>query len=742
MGILKHLLGLVGKEKTEFDPHELDLGINLIEQGRYAEACAHLHKLARTDSNSTAVLYNYGAALILNGQEQEALAVFDKAILLDPACWPALINAASIRIKTGERKRAISDFRSAAEPRCVPKEAVLVFAQCLIAERQFNDSRSLLKLHIHRLHSDPTFWFYFAVSCQFLGLALEAAKAFQKALASNQDWNIEQGRAGLLLAEIGKVGESRAMLHRVNKMEPGHNQNLIGHARLQGLFGNSRAAKRAYNSILENAPSQEEVLTNLGNLLKQDGDYTQAELMYRKALQLSSNPAILHKNLSNLLGTTLRVRDAVKELSSCVSAAPQNPYHLSDLLFAQQYLSDLTLDDHKKAATIWGHRFGTSRGVESLKINSPDHRPLRLGLISGSFRQHPVSFLALKGLESLERAKFSIYCYANQIGDDSYTARFRSLSTRWRPTAHLSDQHLAQTVREDGIDILIEMAGHAAGHRLPVVARRLAPVQIKWVGGQFNTIGIESMDYFLSDPIETPPKSDTSFVEKVYRLPEVYACYDPPKDAPSVSPLPANSNGCVTFGSLNKALKLTPETIALWSKCLATVPNSKLLLQGEPFGHRPTSDYAKALFSEHGIDQSRIETRGFTPHPDVLTAYNDIDIALDPVPYSGCLTTCEAMWMGVPVLTLPGATFAARHSASFLNAVGLDDWIATDEEHYVELLTKKAKDLDALARTRKTLRENMSQSALCDAERFGSHLGEALEVMWQEKSAELKRDAA
>ncbi len=307
----------------------------------------------------------------------------------------------------------------------------------------------------------------------------------------------------------------------------------------------------------------------------------------------------------------------------------------------------------------------------------------------------------------------------------------KALAERWRPVDHLSDVSLEKLIREDQIDVLVEMSGHAAGHRLPVVARRVAPVQVKWVGGQFNAMGVDAIDYFLSDSVESPPEDDALYQETIYRLPDAYACYDPPIEAPPVSELPALKNGFITFGSLNKSNKLNDETLALWSHCLKQIEDSRLILQSDVFADASVVARAKASFAAHGIEESRLEFRAFTPHPTLFESYHDIDIALDPHPYSGCLTTCEAMWMGVPVITLPGSTFAGRHSASFLTAVGLTDWIVGDQDAYVARLKEKAADLKSLASLRSELRQCMLQSPLCNAERFASNLETALFEMWR-----------
>lgn len=723
------------KQSTRPDIHdEVQTSIRLIEQGCYEDACTRLSALVYAHPDSIEALYNYGAALMLMGEADQALNAFDRALLTDQKCWPALINAASIRLKTGSHRQAINDFKNAGQSQDIPDEVALSLAQCLIVDSQFFEAWVLLKIRAHRLHKNPEYWKLVAIACKFSGRFTEATAALKKVMSLRETGpDAESTHLGQLLTETTKYGEAYRILHHALMRDEAREQELISLAKLQEVTGCRQQAKSIYETVLANSSNNTEALTNLGNLLKHEGDLVKAELIYRKGLAQKPESAVLHKNLANLLGMTLRNEEALEELSQCVSLAPHNPYHVSDRLFAQQYSSELSLADHRRAAESWGRHFSAAP-TSSIVAGSGEGRPLRIGLLSGSFRQHPVAFLALPGLEALDRTRFTVHCYANQVDHDAYTARFKKLSSRWRSVAHLADDELAHTIQEDGIDVLIEMSGHAAGHRLPVVARRVAPVQVKWVGGQFNTMGIEAVDYFLSDPVETPPEFDSAYVEEVYRLPTVYACYQPPTDAPQVSPPPHLKNNYLTFGSLNKANKITPETVALWSRCLHAMPNSRLILKGEAFGQQLTADYAHALFSEHGIDIDRVEMQGFTAHPQVLATYRDIDIALDPIPYSGCLTTCEAMWMGVPVITLPGESFASRHSASFLSAVGLHDWIAEDQSHYVDLLQRKCRDLNSLAAVRHSLRPRMAVSPLCDIARFGTDLGIALQTMWRKKT--------
>ncbi len=662
---------LLGNKQHSAAQSFLERGIALIDQGQFAAAITELSTLATDEPHSAPVHANLGAAQLLSGATQQALDSFNRALNLDPRCWPALINATKIRIDTGSAGRAISDFKKAGPAEEFPNDVLILYAHCLIDTGNFPTALKLLKPYPHRFRTSSEYWLLYGVTCQFLGQPIEAEAALRFLRSLGPVTDDVEARHARMLSDLGEYGQTRTFLGRHLQTKPPSIEAHIAYARLQEVLGENELAIKIYEKILSGAPGNVEVLTNLGNLKKKVRDFTQSESLYRQALTHQDISATLHRNLADLLGKTFRTEEAIAELSRCIKLSPGNPYHLSDLFFAQHYSARLSVEDLKSTANLWGSRHAREQNKHLHPTRVRANPQLRIGLLSGSFRQHPVGFLALPGLEALDPAEYSVVCCANQVGGDSYTERFRTLAQQWRTVAHLTDGQLADLIQEDRIDILIEMAGHASGHRLPVVARRVAPLQIKWIGGQYNTLGIPAIDYFLSDPIESPHDHDPLYIERIHRLSEVYACYEPPVSAPAVSALPAIKNGAITFGSLNKLNKVSPEIISLWSKCLKAVPGSRLLLQGEPFEDRQNIERIQSLFAAHGIEASRLLCRGFIPHPDLFLSYHDIDIALDPHPYSGCLTTCEALWMGVPVITLPGPTFAGRHSASFLNAVGL-----------------------------------------------------------------------
>jgi predicted O-linked N-acetylglucosamine transferase (SPINDLY family) len=261
-------------------------------------------------------------------------------------------------------------------------------------------------------------------------------------------------------------------------------------------------------------------------------------------------------------------------------------------------------------------------------------------------------------------------------------------------------------------------------------ARRLAPVQIKWVGMQNHSSGLPEMDWFLTDRWETPPALESVYSERLLRLPDGYVCYSPPAHAPDVMPAPVLRNRCVTFGCFNNIAKIVPRAISTWCEILRAVPGSRLVLKTHQLGDAPTAERFRGQFRVCGIDPDRVETRGSSPHRTFLANYNDIDLVLDPFPYSGGLTTCEALWMGVPTVTLPGEIFASRHSASHLSNAGFAEWVARDLSDYRDIALRWAGDPFGLASLRETMRDRVRASPLCDAPRFGRALGLALRHAW------------
>jgi predicted O-linked N-acetylglucosamine transferase (SPINDLY family) len=363
-------------------------------------------------------------------------------------------------------------------------------------------------------------------------------------------------------------------------------------------------------------------------------------------------------------------------------------------------------------------------------VSREPERPLRIGLLSNLLRTHPAGWLTLAGLEALDVEAFSIHCFGRFDPSDRLANRFAGFAAAWHRNEALDDLGLARLIHENRIDILIDLGGFGDAGRIDVCAWRPAPLQIKWVGMQYHSTGLDFIDFFMTDSQETPPGYEAFYSEKLLRLPDGYVCYLPPAYAPEVGKLPAQKNQHITFGCLNNLMKITPATLIAWSEILRGVPDARLLLRCPQFSDAGPRARITEFLGKQGVSPDRLQLSGRTRHRDFLATYNAIDIALDPFPYSGGLSTCEALYMGVPVLTRAGEIFAARHSVSHLANTGLNHWIAGNTGDYIAKAINFTADLTALAALRTGLRERITNSPLCDAPRFGKNLGMALRQVW------------
>jgi protein O-GlcNAc transferase len=334
-------------------------------------------------------------------------------------------------------------------------------------------------------------------------------------------------------------------------------------------------------------------------------------------------------------------------------------------------------------------------------------------------------------LRGHDRQKVEVFCYAEVTRPDSFTARLQGLADHWRVTVGLSDQRLAERIRTDGIDILVDLAGHTAGNRLPVFARKPAPVRVTWLGYP-NTTGLKAIDYRLVDAVTDPDgEADAWASETLVRLEDGFVCYRGLRDGPELTPPPCLKTGTVTFGSFNNPAKVSTATFDAWAKLLSRLPQARLLLKGMWFADASTCALFLARLGERGVAADRVELVTWLPAAEHLALYHRVDIALDPFPYNGTTTTCEALWMGVPVITLRGHRHAGRVGASLLTRIGLTDLIAHSIEEYVEIAVALAGNSGRLDDLRRALRPRMAASTICDERAFACKMEAAFRSMWQ-----------
>ena len=530
-----------------------------------------------------------------------------------------------------------------------------------------------------------------------LGHRAEAVDAVEAAVALAPDALLPKRLLGELLARANRLSEAEVVLRRAAELDPEDHE--LGNCRAAVLFRLHRHAQARTELLasLQRKPDQVNVLCNLANVTACLGMQDEGVALAESAIALAPNATQPRLVLCN----TLPYRDGVTG---------------AELLAALKACSDRL-----------------PRGKPRPFANTPDpERPLTVGVLSGTLKSHPVGWLTVAGFETLDPADISVVCLAQTAGQDCMARRFRALAREWHDVDALNDVALAEKARELGIDILIDLGGYGEAARMAACANRLAPVQIKWVGMQNHSSGLAEIDWIITDRWETPPELEQYYTERPLRMPDGYVCYSPPPYAPDVAPLPALANRRITFGCFNNLAKITPRVIATWCEVLRRVPDARMVLKTHQFSDADTAERIRAAFAAHGIGADRIELRGPSGHRLFMGEYNGIDIVLDPFPYSGGLTTCEALWMGVPTVTIPGEIFASRHSMSHLCNAGLAGWVVPDLAAYVEMAAARAADIPGLAALRAGLRAQVKASPLCDAPRFGRNLAAALRHAWHE----------
>ena len=442
---------------------------------------------------------------------------------------------------------------------------------------------------------------------------------------------------------------------------------------------------------------------------------------------LASAYSLLGEALT-LTGDVAAAVEAFLASSRIETAREKKATEYSNALFAANYLPAEQRAAYAALAHGYGALYADVRPLSCAADAARGHERIRIGYISPDLRTHPVGTLVRPLLTAYDRTRFAVYAYANGA-EDTLSQEFRTAVDVWRNISGMTAAEAAARVHADEIDILVDLAGHTQNNLLPVLAHSPAPVQVTGIG-YFNTTGLPAIDYMISDVHVDPiGAEDDSFIEEMIRLPHSHFCYTLPDDLPTVAPPPMVRRDYVTFGSFNNFSKVTDEVLCLWKKLLDTVPNARLLLKSKLFGSTEGREIAAERFARCGIPTERVEMRGFGPNH--LTAYGDMDIALDTFPYTGGITTCEALAMGVPVVTMRGASHGARFGESLLINANLPELIARTPEDYVEIAATLASSPDTLAALRTNLRAILERSPLTDARLYVRDVEAAYTEIWK-----------
>lgn len=490
-------------------------------------------------------------------------------------------------------------------------------------------------------------------------------------------------------------------------------------------------SEEQFRKALECDPDDCKTMAFLAFILATKERYREALDLCYQALAIDPALGQVYSTISGIMMAFGKTAEAIMYTQKALKCKKDFGGH-SSLLFALNVMPEITQQEIYEESIAWG-QMHTARFIRRARehfntIHS--NRKIRIGYVSGDFRMHPVGYHLRPVLAAHDKQRFEIYLYNAFPRCDEMTEEFSKYADCYWDISLLPDEKVAEMIRRDGIDILVDLSGHTGYHRLMLFARRPAPVQVSWLG-YFNTTGMEAIDYLLSDAITIPPADDCYIKEKVIRLPDCRFCYQAQPYTPEVVSLPALRNGYITFGSFNAIHKMSYEVISLWSRVLLAVPNSRILLKSKSFIDESVKTDFVERFRCFGVTQDRIELRCKSPHAEMLAEYGDMDISLDTFPYNGGATTCEALWMGVPVVTLSGGTPISRQSKSYLYTIGYPEWVADTAEDFVRIAALLADDTDALQNIRMGLRNKVNVSPLCNGKQFTTNLEAVYVQIWR-----------
>ncbi len=568
------------------------------------------------------------------------------------------------------------------------------------------------------------------IALGMLGRLEEALDAYWRALKIQPENAGVYYNAGIVLKQMGKIPQAEAAWRRAVAIRPNFVEALNNLGLLLTERGLLAESVGIFNQALAIDPRSADSLNNLSNSLKDLGQTDEAYEVLQRAVAAKPDDGKAYNNLGAILSRMARVDNAMQAHRRAIELDPTDAMAHSNLVFAMSFHPGCNAAAILREARKWDQRHGKPlRHLILPHKNSRDiDRRLRVGYVSPDLRQHVVGWNLLPLLRQHDRERYEIFCYSSVMRPDEMTEQLRNFSDHWRDVLLLTDERLAEQIRGDGIDILIDLSLHTGNNRLRTFAIAPAPVQITYLG-YCGASGVEGMHYRFSDPHLDPPGTDLKcYSEETIRLLETYWCYAPGRETPDPSPLPAKQNGYVTFGSMNQFAKVSTAAIDLWSEILKRTPRSRLLIHA-PFGKY--LETTREQFDRHGLAADRVEFVDRQTWEPYIRTYHRIDIGLDTFPYNGGITTCDTIWMGVPVITLSGQTPVGRGGQSILSNLGLGDLVASSPEQYVDLAMELAGDLSRLSELRRTLRERMRSSALMDAPRFTRNVEAAFRDAWR-----------
>lgn len=725
-------------------------GILYKEECRLVEAAESYQKALKADPSYKAaaeclsiVLTDLGTSLKLAGNSQEGIQKYYEAIKIDPHYAPAYYNLGVVYSEMMQYDMALGCYEKAALERPMYAEA---YCNMGVIYKNRGELESAIACYERCLAVSPNFEIAknnMAIALTDLGTKVklegdinQGVAYYKKALYYNWHYADAMYNLGVAYGEMLKFDMAIVFYELAFHFNPHCAEACNNLGVIYKDRDNLDKAVECYQLALSIKPNFSQSLNNLGVVYTVQGKMDAAASMIEKAIVANPTYAEAYNNLGVLYRDAGSISLAIEAYEQCLKIDPDSRNAGQNRLLAMNYIDEGADDKLFEAHRDWGRRFMRLHQQYNSWDNRKDpERPLIIGYVSPDYFTHSVSYFIEAPLVFHDYANYKVVVYSAVVKADAKTNRFRDKVLKkggvWRDIYGIDEKKVASMVREDSVDILVELTGHTANNKLGMMACRPAPIQVTWIGYP-NTTGLPSIDYRITDSLADPPDTRQKHVEELVRLPDCFLCYTPSPEAGPATPAPALSNGFITFGSFNNLAKITPKVLQVWARILCAVPNSRLVVKCKPFCCDSVRQRFLSTLEQLGLESLRVDLLPLILlNHDHMQAYALMDISLDTFPYAGTTTTCESLYMGVPCVTMGGSVHAHNVGVSLLNTVGLGHLVAKNEDEYVQLALNLASDVTALSNLRMDLRRLMSKSPLCDGSKFTLGLESSYRNVWR-----------
>jgi protein O-GlcNAc transferase len=616
-----------------------------------------------------------------------------------------------------------------------PKKEDIEFILKLLKLTKYKDLENEITKQFIKYPKSSVLFNILGASCNGQNKLEEAIKNYRESIKINPNYAQAYNNLGAALHKLNKINEAIKNYERAVELDSTLAQafNNLGHAYHD--TGDNEKSLHNFKKVIEINPKDAQAHNSIGLALHNLKMFDEALLKYKKAIEIKNDYEKAYNNLGNLLSNLGKYDEATEFYKKAIIIKPDYALAYSNLLFNLNY--NINFDNQNYLTEAKKFPINCKSIKKKILLNYQylkKPKKLRIGFVSSDFGNHPGGLFTLSTLKELKKRNFELICYSTKDRKDDFARSFRSVFLKWNSVEDKSDEEFVKLIFEDKIHILVDVQGHSANNRLAIFIYKAAPIQISW-GAQGST-GINEMDYFIGTPIIIPKEEEENYVEKILRLPDVTHCYTEPDFDVEIKPLPYIKNKFITFGCVNKSVKINDTVIDLWSKILSSTPSSKILLKNKDFDDKKIFENFLLKFEKKNINRNRVILQGESKtRKELLEVYNSIDIGLDPFPFQGNTSTCEAVWMGVPVLTLKGNRYLFHFGENINFNLNMPDWTAKNYQEYIDKAVNFSVNVSDLSKIRMSLRQKALKSPLFDTNKFVINFSNTLWKVWRDYDA-------